>query len=133
MYWAEARVGAERIKGAYAYKTLLEKSGRVALGTDFPVEKVSPFLTFYAAVARKDLKNFPQNGFQKENGLTREQTLKGMTIWAAYSNFEDQEKGSIEIGKYADYVILNKDIMTVPERQIPYIKVKETYINGVAQ
>ena len=133
MYWAEDRVGAERVKGAYAYKTLLEKSGRVALGTDFPVEKVSPFLTFYAAVARKDLKNFPQNGFQKENGLTREQTLKGMTIWAAYSNFEDQEKGSIEKGKYADYIILEKDIMTVPERQIPYIKVKETYINGVAQ
>ncbi len=133
MYWAEERVGAERVKGAYAYKTLLEKSGRVALGTDFPVEKVSPFLTFYAAVARKDLKNFPQNGFQKENGLTREQTLKGMTIWAAYSNFEDKEKGSIEAGKLADYVILDKDIMTVPERQIPYIKVKETYINGVAQ
>jgi predicted amidohydrolase YtcJ len=133
MYWAEDRVGAERVKGAYAYKTLLEKSGRVALGTDFPVEKVSPFLTFYAAVARKDLKSFPKNGFQKENGLTRVQTLKGMTIWAAYSNFEDQEKGSIEIGKYADYVILDKDIMTVPERQIPYIKVKGTYINGVAQ
>ncbi|WP_452601577.1 amidohydrolase [Pontimicrobium sp. MEBiC06410] len=133
MYWAEKRVGAERVKGAYAYKTLLEKSGRVALGTDFPVEKVSPFLTFYAAVARKDLKNFPQNGFQKENGLTREETLKGMTIWAAYSNFEDHEKGSIEVGKYADFIILDKDIMTVPERQLPYIKVKETYINGVAQ
>lgn len=133
MYWAEERVGEERVKGAYAYKTLLEKSGRVALGTDFPVEKVSPFLTFYAAVARKDLKSFPQNGFQKENGLTREQTLKGMTIWAAYSNFEDQEKGSVEIGKHADFVILDKDIMTVPERQIPYIKVKGTYIGGVAQ
>ena len=133
MYWAEDRVGADRIKGAYAYKTLLEKSGRVALGTDFPVEQVNPFLTFYAAVARKDLKGFPEQGFQKENGLSREETLKGMTIWAAYSNFEDQEKGSIEIGKYADFIILNQDIMDVEEEKIPLTKVQETYINGVAQ
>ncbi len=133
MYWAEDRVGEDRVKGAYAYKTLLDKSGKVALGTDFPVEKVSPFLTFYAAVARKDLKNFPKNGFQKENGLSREETLKGMTIWAAYSNFEEKEKGSIEVGKYADFIILGKDIMQVPERQLPFIKVKQTFIDGVAQ
>ncbi|MDG1714102.1 amidohydrolase [Lacinutrix sp.] len=133
MYWAEDRVGTDRIKGAYAYKTLLDKSGRVALGTDFPVEQVNPFLTFYAAVARKDLKGFPEQGFQKENGLSRVEALKGMTIWAAYSNFEDQEKGSIEIGKYADFIILNQDIMDVEEEKIPLTKVQETYINGVAQ
>lgn len=133
MYWAKDRVGETRVKGAYAYKTLLEKSGRVALGTDFPVEQVSPFLTFYAAVARKDLKGYPENGFQKENGLTREETLKGMTIWAAYSNFEDHEKGSIEAGKFADFIILNQDIMEIPEEKIPLTKVKLTYINGVAQ
>lgn len=133
MYWAKDRVGEDRVKGAYAYKTLLEKSGRVALGTDFPIEQVSPFLTFYAAVARKDLKGYPENGFQKENGLSRKETLKGMTIWAAYANFEDQEKGSIEAGKYADFVILNQDIMKVSEEKILLTKVHQTYINGVAQ
>ncbi len=133
MYWAEDRLGKERIKGAYAYKTLLEKSGRVALGTDFPVERVSPFLTFYAAVSRQDTKQYPEGGFNKENGLTREETLKGMTIWAAYSNFEDTEKGSIEVGKYADFIILGDNIMTIDQKEIPNIKVKETYINGVAQ
>ncbi|SFJ48441.1 amidohydrolase [Olleya namhaensis] len=133
MYWAEDRLGKDRIKGAYAYKTLLEKSGRVALGTDFPVERVSPFLTFYAAVSRQDTNQYPKGGFNKENGLTREETLKGMTIWAAYSNFEDTEKGSIEVGKYADFIILGDNIMTIDQKEIPNIKVKETYINGVAQ
>ena len=133
MYWAKDRVGEERVKGAYAFKTLLEKSGSVALGTDFPIEQVSPFLTFYAAVARKDLKGYPENGFQKENALSRKETLKGMTIWAAYANFEDQEKGSIEEGKYADFIILNQDIMEILEEKIPLTKVQQTYINGVAQ
>ncbi|WP_457617200.1 amidohydrolase [Lutibacter sp.] len=130
MYWAEDRLGAERMKGAYAYKTLLNKYGSIALGTDFPVEKVSPFLTFYAAVARKDLAHFPEGGFQMEDALTREETLKGMTIWAAYSNFEEQEKGSIEIGKFADFIVLNRDIMTVAVDEIPKLKVDETYLNG---
>lgn len=130
MYWAEDRIGKERMKGAYAFKDLLNKYGKVALGTDFPVEKVSPFLTFYAAIARKDLKNYPENGFQMENALTREETLKGMTIWAAYSNFEENEKGSIEVGKMADFIILNTNIMEVNAEKIPYIKVEETYIGG---
>ena len=130
MYWAEDRIGSERMKGAYAYKNLLNKYGKIALGTDFPVEKVSPLLTFYAAVARKDLNKYPTNGFQMENALTREETLKGMTIWAAYSNFEENEKGSIEIGKMADFIILNKHIMEVEEDQIPYIQIEETYIGG---
>ncbi|QRM89562.1 amidohydrolase family protein [Lacinutrix sp. WUR7] len=133
MYWAEERLGKERVKGAYAYKTLLNQSGRVALGTDFPVEQVSPFLTFYAAVARQDVEGYPENGFNKENALTREETLKGMTIWAAHANFEEQEKGSIEAGKFADFIILDKDIMQVPEREIPNIKVQQTFIDGVAQ
>lgn len=130
MYWAEDRVGSTRIKGAYAYKDLLNKYGKVALGTDFPIEKVDPLLTFYAAVVRKDLNNFPANGFQMENALTREETLKGMTIWAAYSNFEEQEKGSIEVGKLADFIILDKDIMQVDSDKIPSIKIEENYING---
>jgi len=130
MYWAEDRVGKDRIKGAYAYKDLLNTYGKVALGTDFPVEKVSPFLTFYASVARKDLNNYPDNGFQMENALSREETLKGMTIWAAYANFEENEKGSIEVGKFADFIVLNKNIMEIEETQIPYIQVEETYVNG---
>ncbi len=130
MYWAEERVGSERIKGAYAFKNLLNKYGKIALGTDFPVEKVSPLLTFYAAVARKDLNNYPENGFQMENALTREETLKGMTIWAAYSNFEEHEKGSIEIGKMADFIVLNKNIMEIEPENIPYINIIETYVGG---
>lgn len=130
MYWADERLGEERIKGAYAYKKLLEKTGRIALGTDYPVEHVSPFYTFYAAVARKDLKQYPEGGFQKENALSREETLKGMTLWAAYSNFEEYEKGSIATGKFADFVILEDNIMEIDEDQIPNIKVKATYIDG---
>ena len=130
MYWAEDRLGEERIQGAYAYKKLLDQAGILALGTDFPVEEVSPFLTFYAAVARQDTDNFPEDGFMKEQALSREETLKGMTIWAAYANFEEKEKGSIEAGKFADFIILDKDIMKVENSEIPEIKVLETYVNG---
>ncbi len=133
MYWAEDRLGAERIKGAYAYKTLLNASGKVALGTDFPVEQVSPFLTFYAAVSRQDVKGYPEGGFNLQDGLSREETLKGMTIWAAYANFEEGEKGSIEVGKFADFIILDQDIMTTDVKNIPNIKVEQTYIGGVKQ
>jgi len=130
MYWAEDRLGHERIKGAYAFKDLLNKYGKVALGTDFPVEQVSPFLTFYAAVSRQDINQFPEGGFQMENALTREETLKGMTIWAAYSNFEEHKKGSIEAGKFADFIILDKNIMEVSEDEIPSIRVLKTFIDG---
>jgi predicted amidohydrolase YtcJ len=130
MYWAEDRVGKERIKSSYAYKQLLDQYGKIALGTDFPVEKANPMHTFYASVARKDLKHFPENGFQKENALSRENTLRGMTIWAAYSNFEEHEKGSIEVGKLADFIILDKDIMKITENKIPQTKVIDTYISG---
>jgi predicted amidohydrolase YtcJ len=130
MYWAENRIGKERMKGAYAYKDLLKVYGKVALGTDFPVEQVNPFLTFYAAAVRKDTEGFPKGGFQIENVLSREETLKGMTIWAAFSNFEESEKGSIEVGKLADFVILNQDIMTIEEDRIPTTKATATYISG---
>ena len=131
MYWAEDRLGDNRIKGAYAYKKLLNINGKVVLGTDFPVEKVNPMLTFYAAVARKDLKGYPDGGFEMENGLSREETLKGMTIWAAYSNFEENEKGSIEVGKFADFVILDTDIMKTSIENVPQIKVLDTYVDGM--
>ncbi|QAA82930.1 amidohydrolase [Aequorivita sp. H23M31] len=130
MYWAEDRVGAERMKGAYAYKTLLEKAGKIALGTDFPVEHVNPMYTFHSAVARQDLKNYPEDGFQMKDALTREEALRGMTIWAAFFNFEEDEKGSIEVGKFADFTILDKDIMEVEANEIPNTKVVATFING---
>ena len=130
MYWAEKRIGKKRMKGAYAFKDLLNAYGKIALGTDFPVEEVNPFLTFYAATIRKDVANYPEKGFQMENALTREETLKGMTIWAAYSNFEEHEKGSIEVGKFADFVILSQDIMKVDGKQIPKTTVNSTFLNG---
>lgn len=130
MYWAGERLGKERLKNAYAYKKLLQKAGIIALGTDFPVEQVNPMLTFHAAVARKDSKNYPKGGFQIENALTREETLKGMTIWAAYSNFEEKEKGSLEVGKWADFVIFDQDLMKVNEDQIVKILPKATYLKG---
>lgn len=130
MYWAEDRVGAERMKGAYAYKTLLGKAGKIALGTDFPVEHVNPMYTFHSAVARQDLKNFPKDGFQMKDALTREEALRGMTIWAAYFNFEENEKGSIEVGKFADFTVLDKNIIEVDEEELPTTKVVATFING---
>jgi hypothetical protein len=130
MYWAEDRLGETRVKGAYAFKTLLDKAGTVALGTDFPVEQVSPFLTFYAAVARMDVSGYPEGGYQMKDALSREETLKGMTIWAAYSNFEEDEKGSIETGKMADFVILSDDIMTVPMEAILGLQAEHVFLNG---
>lgn len=130
MYWAEDRVGSNRIKGAYAYNDLLKQYGKVALGTDFPIENVSPLYTYYAATIRKDLKGYPENGYQINNALTREDALRGMTIWNAYANFEESEKGSIEVGKVADFVMLENDIITIEGNKIPKTKVKATYING---
>ena len=131
MFWADERLGEGRIKNAYAYKTLLDWSGRVALGTDFPVEHVSPLKTFYAAVARTTEKQLPLGGFQIEDGLTRTEALKGMTIWAAYSNFEEEIKGSIEVGKMADMVILKEDIMEIDINTVTNIDVVATIVDGV--
>jgi predicted amidohydrolase YtcJ len=132
MYWAGKRLGGKRLKSSgYIYKTLLKQNGWIPLGTDFPVENINPMYTFYAAVERKDLKGFPEGGFQKENALSRTEALRGITIWAAKANFEEKEKGSIEPGKYADFVILNKDIMQVKGAELPTVKVTQTYINGV--
>lgn len=130
MYWAEDRLGADRLKTAYAYQDLLKQNGWLPLGTDFPVEDISTFKTFLASVARKDSQNYPENGFQKENALTREQTLRGMTIWAAKSVFQENERGSLEVGKNADFIILNQDLMNVDEKDILKTQVLETWIDG---
>ncbi len=130
MYWAVDRLGKERVKGAYAYKQLLQENGWIPLGTDFPVEDISPFKTFYAAVVRKDAKGWPDAGYQTENALTREETLRGMTIWAAKANFEEHEKGSLEKGKFADFVILDADIMKEVPEKLLQIKVIKTFVGG---
>jgi len=131
MYWAGDRLGPGRIEEAYAYKTLLDVAGRIALGTDFPVESVSPFLTFYAAVARQDLQGYPAGGYYPQEALSRQETLRGMTIWAAWSNFEENEKGSIEKGKWADFDILSEDLMQVPKKTIPKVSAEQVFIGGI--
>ena len=130
MYWAGDRLGEERMKGAYAYKQLLEQNNWLPLGTDFPVEEINPFKTFLAAVVRKDAKGYPAEGFQMENALTREQTIRGMTIWAAKANRMEKEVGSLEKGKKADFIILDKDLMKVSADSILKVKVLKTFVNG---
>lgn len=130
MAFAEDRLGPDRVKYAYAYQMLLDNTGMVALGTDFPVEGINPLETFYTAVARKNLNGEPKDGWQMENALSRMDALYGMTIWPAMANFEENEKGTLEIGKYADIVILNKDILTIDEEQILSTYVTATIVNG---
>ncbi len=130
MRWAEDRIGSDRIKGAYAYKTLLNNAGKIVLGTDFPVEDISPLATFYAAITRMDKEGFPVGGFYPEELLSREEALKGMTIWPAFSNFEENEKGSLEVGKSADFIILTKDIMRIDPSEILNTYVVKTFLDG---
>ena len=130
MYWAERRLGPDRIQHAYAYQALLEQSGWMPLGTDFPVEDISPIKTFYSAVVRKDASGWPEKGFMPENALTREQALRGMTIWAAKAGFEENTKGSLEKGKWADFVVLSQDLLQVPEHELLKTEVIATYMDG---
>ncbi|MCW3073743.1 MAG: amidohydrolase [Flaviaesturariibacter sp.] len=130
MYWAGDRLGAERVRGAYAFKQLLQQNSWIPLGTDFPVEDISPFKTFLAAAFRQDAKGWPEGGYQMENALSRQETLRGMTIWAARSNFEEGEKGSLEKGKFADFIILDRDLMTVAAKDVLQTTVLATYIGG---
>jgi predicted amidohydrolase YtcJ len=130
MYWLNDRIGPKRAKNAYAYKKLLEKSGIIAFGTDFPVEDISPIMTFYSEVVRKDISGYPEDGFQIENALGRLDAILAMTISGAYANFEEDEKGSIEIGKFADFIILDNDLIESEESKIPYTNIVATFING---
>ena len=130
MYWVGARLGKERETGAYAFHKLMDQNGWLPLGTDFPVEDINPILTFYAAVTRKDAKGFPEGGYQFDNALNREETLRGMTIWAAKASFEENEKGSLEVGKFADFIILNQNIMNVAPLDILKTKILTTYVGG---
>ena len=130
MYWLYDRIGKKRAKHAYAYQDLLEKSTVIAFGTDFPVEDINPIMTFYSATVRKDKDGYPEDGFQTENMINRADALYAMTIFGAYANFEENEKGSIEVGKDADFIILDNDILRSSEASIPNTKVVATFVNG---
>ena len=132
MYWAEDRLGPERIQGAYAWRKFLDSGARLAFGSDFPVEQVNPLLGFYAAVTRQDAEGYPEGGWLPEERLTREETLRAFTLDAAYAAFMEDEVGSIEPGKYADFVVLSRDIMTIPELEILETDVVATYLGGKA-
>lgn len=130
MYWAEDRVGPVRIKCAYAYKHLMEQNGWIPNGSDFPIESINPVYGFFAGFARMDQSGYPVNGWMMENSLSREDCLRAMTIWAAKSCFEESERGSIEAGKLADFVVLEDDIMKTEPIKVPGTKVLETWISG---
>lgn len=131
MTWAIERIGAERIKHAYAYRSLLKQSGWLPLGTDFPVEAISPFYTFDAAVSRKDANGFPIYGFQIEEALTRKEALKGMTTWAAKAAFEEHKKGMLAPGMFADFIVLDVDLLKDDLHKIRAAKPTATYLDGI--
>lgn len=131
MEWADERLGPVRIGHAYALKELLSQNGWLPNGTDFPIEHISPLYTFYASVARRDLRGNPQEGFQTEHALGREEALRSITIWAAKGGFLENKKGSLETGKDADFIVLDEDLLTIPFGAIPGLKVKHTFCRGV--
>jgi predicted amidohydrolase YtcJ len=130
MFWAEERLGPERIKTAYAWRSILQTGAHIIGGSDFPVESVDPLLGIYAAITRQDKNGNPPNGWYPDQKMTREEALRAFTIWAAYGAFQEQEKGTIEIGKLADLTVLSKDIMTIDPKQILDTPVEMTMVNG---
>ena len=130
MRWAEARVGAERIRGAYAWRSLLNSGVVIPNGSDFPVEEVNPLISFHSAVSRQDRTNWPSGGWYPEQVMTRDEALRSMTIWPAYAAFQEKTMGSITPGKYADFVILDRDIMKISATEILETKVISTWLGG---
>jgi predicted amidohydrolase YtcJ len=130
MGWAERRVGPQRIRGAYAWRSLLNTGVVIPSGTDFPVEEVNPLLTFHAAITRQDPANLPPGGWYPDQRMTREEALQSMTIWPAYAGFQEALLGSLTRGKYADFVVLDRDIMRIPDTEILGTRVISTWIGG---
>ena len=130
MPWVYARVGPERAKGAYAWASLLKTGVRIAGGSDFPVERHNPFLGIYAAITRQDLDGQPAGGWHPEQRMTREEVLRSFTLDAAYAAFEEHLKGSLEPGKLADFILIDRDVMTCPPREIANTRVLRTVIGG---
>ncbi len=130
MYWAEERLGADRIRYAYAWRSLLDSGARLALGSDFPVERVNPMHGIYAAVSRRDLDGWPEGGWYPGESLSRTEALRGFTLDAAYAGFMESLVGSLETGKRADFVVLDRDIMSIPEDDIAHARVLQTWLDG---
>lgn len=130
LHFAPARLGIERLKGAYAWQSFVKSGSIIPGGSDAPVERGEPMIEFYAAVARKDLKGFSGAGWHPEEALTREQAIKMFTSWAAYSAFEEELRGSIEVGKLADFTVFSADIMKIPEAEILKTRCVMTIIGG---
>ena len=130
MRWAEARLGPERVKGAYAWRRFLSAGVPVANGSDFPVEDPNPVLGFYAAITRQDPQGKPEGGWFPDQSMTREEALKSWTLTGAYAAFEEKEKGSLTPGKLADFILLSRDIMRVAPREIPATRVTMTILGG---
>lgn len=132
MYWIAKRIGPSRLYGAYAWQALLQTGVVIPNGSDFPVEEVNPLISFHAAIARQDARDWPAGGWFPEQKMSREDALRSMTIWPAYSGFQEKELGSITAGKYADFVMLDQDIMRVPVEMVLKTKVMATYVGGKA-
>jgi len=130
MYWADERLGEERVSGAYAWRSLMDSGALLSFGSDFPVEQVNPMLGIYAAVTRQDLEGWPEGGWFPDERLTRQEAIRAFTLDAAYAGFMENDIGSIETGKRADFVVLDRDIMQVPADQIPQIQVLQTWLDG---
>jgi predicted amidohydrolase YtcJ len=130
MPWAEDRLGADRVRGAYAWRTVLDAGSRLALGSDFPVEQVDPFLGIYAAVTRQDLEGSPAGGWFSDQQLTLEEAIRGFTLDAAFAAFEEDRRGSIEVGKWADLTIVEPEPHEGAESMLPATKVRYTIVNG---
>lgn len=130
MRWIEDRVGPVRADGAYAWQTLLASGARIAAGSDFPVESHNPFLGLYAAVSRQNLDEEPSGGWHRSERMTREQALCAFTIDAAHAGFDENRIGSIETGKLADFIVIDRDYMTCSMREIADIRVVATYVEG---
>jgi predicted amidohydrolase YtcJ len=130
MLWAIDRLGPERLANAYANKRLMQQNGMIALGTDFPVVGIDPLKTFYAAVVRKNDDGIPEGGFQMKDALGRMDAMRGMTIWNAMATFTEKDLGTLEVGKFADFTVVDRDLMTASEAELATAKVVATYING---
>jgi hypothetical protein len=130
LFFAPRRLGMERLAGSYAWQSLLKSGAIIAAGSDAPIEQGNPLIEFYAAVARKSIDGFSGPGWHPEEAVTREQALKMLTRSPAYAAFEENDKGSIEVGKLADFTILSRDIMRVPEAEILQTRCLMTVVGG---